>query len=338
MRVVKCEANHFFDADKYSVCPQCGAAIGSSVESQSSSSPKASAGTNSSASKKSVLGETFGVFKKDAFKSHKRGAEPEKPKASVGSDNYAKLKDFNTNSQGGFANTKAPALNPNSLLGGPMSEKIDTPSFNEEERNPEPVVATPVHESPVVQERIEEPAVSSVQKVESPVSVNEASSENSLLDEIKKVTSDNDGKTVGFFSSGRSSNSGKTNDDSADIPSNTPSDEPVVGWLVCIEGPHIGQCFNIYAGKNSLGRNSSNKIVISKDRTISREKHAWILYEPRKREFFALPGDSSGLTYVDDSNIMQATRLEKWSVIDVGNTRLTLVPLCDADFSWENYL
>ena len=258
-----------------------------------------------------------------------------------------------------------PSLNPNSLLGGsfgaaPMQPQVQQPI--QEPVQPQMPVQQPV-QAPVqpqmqipVQQPVQAPVQPQIQVQQpvvtnnvqpqasvmntAPVSVpdNEAdTSEDSLLEEIKKVASDNDGKTVGFFSSGKSSSSSDSGS-SDGAAANVPSDEPVVGWLVCIGGPNLGQSFNIYAGRNSLGRSSNNKIVVNKDRSISREKHAWIIYEPKNGEFFALPGDSSGLTYVNEQNIMQATKLEKWSYIDVGNTRLTLVPLCDGEFSWETYL
>lgn len=374
MRVVKCELNHFFDADKYSVCPQCGAAMGSGTDASAGSSVgkpfNAPTGSDNSHSDK-----TFGVFKKNPFKSNKKEAAPAQPKASLGSDNYEKLKKFNTSSQGEFMGASQPSLNPNSLLGGsfgaaPMQTQVQQPI-------PEPVqpqVQIPVQQpvqapvQPQAQIPVQQPVQAPIQpqipmqqvqtpsvaqpvvtnNVQSQASVmntapvsepdNDAdTSEDSLLEEIKKVASDNDGKTVGFFSSGKSSSSSDSGS-SEGAAANVPADEPVVGWLVCIGGPNLGQSFNIYAGRNSLGRSSNNKIVVNKDRSISREKHAWIIYEPKNGEFFALPGDSSGLTYVNEQNIMQATKLEKWSYIDVGNTRLTLVPLCDGEFSWETYL
>ena len=363
MRVVKCELNHFFDADKYSVCPQCGAAMGSGNDASVGAS-----GRNfnaPSASDNSHSDKTFGVFKKNPFKSNKKEAATAQPKPSMGSDNYEKLKKFNTSSQGEFMGASQPSLNPNSLLGGSFGAASMQPQVQQpiqEPVQPQMPVQQPVQApvQPQMQIPVQQPVQAPVQpqmQVQQPVVTNnvqpqasvmntapvsepdneEDTSEDSLLEEIKKVASDNDGKTVGFFSSGKSSSSSDSGS-SDGAAANVPSDEPVVGWLVCIGGPNLGQSFNIYAGRNSLGRSNNNKIVVNKDRSISREKHAWIIYEPKNGEFFALPGDSSGLTYVNEQNIMQATKLEKWSYIDVGNTRLTLVPLCDGEFSWETYL
>ncbi len=344
MRVVKCQANHFFDADKYTVCPQCGAAMGASVDSSASSSSQKTSGNSAESSGKGGLSETFGVFKKNPFKSHKKDVDSGITKASAGNDNYEKLKSFNSGTQSN--NSPQPPLNPNSLLGGgfvpaPVSAPIPEPAPVSASAEPSPAVPSvepAINTNVASAEESVAPVVqpSNVQSAPAQeVSNTSSSSEDSLLEEIKKVTSDNDGKTVGFFSSGKSSQASEDDDSSSVV---VPCEEPVVGWLVCIEGPNIGQCFNIYAGKNSLGRSNNNRIVINKDRSISREKHSWIIYEPKHREFFAQPGESSGLTYVNDENIMQATKLEKWSTIDVGNTRLTLVPLCDSEFSWETYL
>lgn len=354
MRVVKCELNHFFDADKYSVCPQCGAAMGSGNDASAGASGRSF--NAPSASDNSHSDKTFGVFKKNPFKSNKKEAASAQPKPSMGSDNYEKLKKFNTSSQGEFMGASQPALNPNSLLGGsfgaaPVQPQVQAPVQPEIQDPVQQPVQTPVQPQVPIQQPVQtpyaaqpavnnnvQPQVSSMNSAPTDEPDNEAeASEDSLLEEIKKVSSDNDGKTVGFFSSGKATSS-SASDSSDGSVANAPSDEPVVGWLVCIEGPNIGQSFNIYAGRNSLGRSNNNKIVVNKDRSISREKHAWIIYEPKNGEFFALPGDSSGLTYVNEQNIMQATKLEKWSYIDVGNTRLTLVPLCDGDFSWETYL
>ena len=341
MRVVKCALNHFFDADKYTTCPQCGAGIG--TENSAASSPSRNESVPETSSSRS--GETFGVFKKSPFKPLKRESAP--AKTAQASDNYEKLKTFQ-NKQGG----NSPAMNSNSLLGGNPAPKPApvpapfVPSIQESAPVEIPEVSNPVSSeapiAPVASEVLTFPetradANTSSEPIQEKTSVQ--STDESLLEEIKKVTADNDGKTVGFFSSGRASASeSEESEDKKAVPANVPSEEPVVGWLICIKGPNLGQCFNIYAGKNSLGRSNTNKIIVNKDKSISRDKHSWIIYEPKNRDFFAQPGDSSGLTYVNDEMIMQATKLEKKSIIEVGNTRLMLIPLCGDDFSWEEYL
>ena len=314
MKVVKCLNNHFYDADKYSTCPQCGAAMGAGEQATGITSRKAPSGSPAT-EKSSGSGETFGVFKKKpVFKPVKRET------ASSSSDNYEKLKKFNTVNQEetNNVNPPAPAMNANSLLGGMASAPVQTYQ--------PPQVTQPAPSIQPAQPKVAEP---------------EEDQNDSLLEEIKKVSSDNEGKTVGFFSSGKQSTNEapeESNTTASAEPVSAPSNEPIVGWLVCIKGNNIGQSFNIYAGKNTLGRNSSNNIVINKDKSVSREKHTVIIYEPKNRDFYAQPGDSSGLTYVNGEVVLQPTKLDKKALIEVGNTQLLLVPLCGEDFSWEDYL
>jgi hypothetical protein len=114
--------------------------------------------------------------------------------------------------------------------------------------------------------------------------------------------------------------------------------EPVVGWLVCIGGPHIGECFNVYAGKNSIGRSEENRIVIPGDNSISRIKHSLIVYEPKKRNFYVQPGDSSGLTYLNDDYITESHKLADRDLIELGDSKFMFVPLCGETFSWEEHM
>lgn len=114
--------------------------------------------------------------------------------------------------------------------------------------------------------------------------------------------------------------------------------EPVVGWLVCIEGAELGKSFNLKSGKNFIGRSSLvNDIVIEDDKSISREKHAIIIFDPKSRRFLAQPGMSSELYYINDEVVLQAMPLENKNVIQIGKTKLLFVPLCGPDFSWEDF-
>ena len=113
---------------------------------------------------------------------------------------------------------------------------------------------------------------------------------------------------------------------------------PVVGWLVCIQGPCLGWSFQIGAGNNSIGRKDENRIVIPSDMKISGIRHATITYEPKRRNFFLQPGEASGLTYLNDEYIDSSKKLSHKDIIEMGDTRLLFVPLCGEDFSWETYI
>ena len=77
-------------------------------------------------------------------------------------------------------------------------------------------------------------------------------------------------------------------------------------------------------------------VVLSQDKSVSREKHATILFEPRKREFLAQPGESRELFYVNDEVVLNAQKLDAYDVISVGNCKLIFVPFCNSEFGWDD--
>ena len=122
----------------------------------------------------------------------------------------------------------------------------------------------------------------------------------------------------------------------SDSPSKPLQINPVVGWLVCIQGPHRGASFELYAGRNSIGRDNSNMIILSNDPQVSRQNHAAVIYEPRNREFYLQPGNGSSLTYCQKNLAVALTALESGFIIELGGSELLFLGLCGPDFSWED--
>jgi len=110
---------------------------------------------------------------------------------------------------------------------------------------------------------------------------------------------------------------------------------PVVGWLVCIEGKNRGRDYRIRAENNFIGRSQKMQICIENDDTVSREKHAVISYNPRKNSFKLSPGESSSLVYLNDEDIDSAADLKAYDQIQLGETRLVFVPFCGDRFQWD---
>ena len=112
---------------------------------------------------------------------------------------------------------------------------------------------------------------------------------------------------------------------------------PAVGLLLCVEGGNFGQTYLLKSGKNFIGRSSSMDVVISEDQSVSREKHAIVLYEPKKRMFLAQPGESSELFYINDEVVLQAEALTIYDEITLGSTKLIFIPICCEQFAWDDY-
>lgn len=113
--------------------------------------------------------------------------------------------------------------------------------------------------------------------------------------------------------------------------------EPVVGWLVCVAGELWGECFKLKSGKNFIGRGNDMDVVLSKDMSVSRNKHAVIIYEPRSRVFYAQPGESHELFYLNDKVVLNNEELKPNDVLMIGETRVIFIPLCSKEFSWDDY-
>lgn len=112
--------------------------------------------------------------------------------------------------------------------------------------------------------------------------------------------------------------------------------EPVVGWLVGLTGSVFGKSFILKSGRNFIGRGKNMDIVLEGDNSVSRDKHAIVVYEPKSKIFIAQPGESRELFYLNDKVVLNNEQLEKNDVLLVGETKLMLIPCCDEKFCWED--
>lgn len=111
--------------------------------------------------------------------------------------------------------------------------------------------------------------------------------------------------------------------------------DPVTGWLVCIEGPDKGQDYKIKSEKNFVGRASNMDICIAGDSSVSKENHAIVSFNPKKRTFKVHPGEGRGLVYLNGDDIDAAKEIKSYDIIELGNTKLLFIPLCGESFGWE---
>lgn len=109
---------------------------------------------------------------------------------------------------------------------------------------------------------------------------------------------------------------------------------PCVGWLIAISGAHIGTDFRLKAGKNFVGRGSQMDVALTEDKSVSRDKHAIVVYEPKAHLYLVQPGESSSLVYKNDEVVLTPVKLEAYDVITVGDVNLLFMPLCGKRFNW----
>jgi hypothetical protein len=112
--------------------------------------------------------------------------------------------------------------------------------------------------------------------------------------------------------------------------------EPVVGWLVIVDGPGKGNYVKLGFGMNAIGRSLESRVSIDYgDDQISRENHALLTYDTKNRKFYIQHGGGANLTYLGESPVLQPYELKGNEVISIGNTKLYFVPFCGPNFNWD---
>ena len=113
--------------------------------------------------------------------------------------------------------------------------------------------------------------------------------------------------------------------------------DPVVGWLVVVGGPGIGQYRPVFEGNNTVGRSDSNRVAIDfGDDAISGEEQAYIRYDSSDRSFLFVPNlAKTNVVSVNDRRPTAAVELQAMDVITMGRTQLVFVPFCGPEFDWS---
>jgi len=111
--------------------------------------------------------------------------------------------------------------------------------------------------------------------------------------------------------------------------------DPIVGWLVCIEGKNRGRDYRLKVGKNFLGRSPQMDVFIAGDAAISRERAALITFDPKNSQFWIGPGEAQSNVYLNDKLVLNSEKLEAKNIIELGDSKLMFVPLCGEGFTWD---
>ncbi len=151
-----------------------------------------------------------------------------------------------------------------------------------------------------------------------PLSVSNIQDAGNVTQSLSKAAVDDDQKTISYSSQAIGT-------------------EPVVGWLVVIKGPDMGMDFKLKTGRNFIGRSSSMDVALKNDKTVSREKHGIVLYDPKSCSYIVQPGESKELCYLNNDVVLSPQKLETNNIITVGETDLMFIPLCSkTGFNWDN--
>lgn len=139
-----------------------------------------------------------------------------------------------------------------------------------------------------------------------------------------RIEAADDGKTIGFYHDA--------------MAEQKVSIDPVVGWLVCIKGDAFGKSFTLKSGKNFIGRDRKMDVALTGDKSVSRQCHAIILYDPKSKMFLVQPGTSRELFYLNDKVVLGVEAVESNDVLSIGKTDLMFIPCCSPQFCWEDQI
>ena len=110
--------------------------------------------------------------------------------------------------------------------------------------------------------------------------------------------------------------------------------EPVVGWLVCVEGKNKGRDYRIHAENNFIGRDLGMDIAISDDEAVSRHNHAIVSYDTRDNAYYFAQGTGRSIVRVNGKAMLSTAQLAANDQIEIGGTKLVFVPLRGEGFDW----
>ncbi len=112
--------------------------------------------------------------------------------------------------------------------------------------------------------------------------------------------------------------------------------DPVVAWVVVVEGPGRGVALAVGYGNNRIGRAHTENLALDfGDEEISRENHATLTFDGRHRRFYLVPGQGRNLIYVNGEPVMSPVELKGGEDIMLGGTTLRFVPFCGKTFDWH---
>lgn len=113
---------------------------------------------------------------------------------------------------------------------------------------------------------------------------------------------------------------------------------PVVGWLVVLNGAGKGRDFRLVQGENRIGRDADMEVCLDfgadSDDTVSRERHASVVFDHHAGEFFVERGHSRNLPLLNGATVRGEPVLKARDILQVGRTKLLFIPLCGSSFAW----
>lgn len=285
MNITRCNGAkpHFFDSDKFSECPVCGAKPAENGESAAAYEQPEKEKSYEPGKPKKMSDKKDSKNKRRGKKDNEAGRETEKTETVLADDSgTVGLETWNGNN---VSDEPVPAPTPS-------QKPLSTPPKEISRKHAPDMFGNSGYNVPSENRQLHNSSASNIP--------------------------DDDGKTVGIYKNVYT--------------------EPVVGWLVCIKGESIGESYSLKTGKNSIGRGVGMDVMLANESSVSRNRHAVLTFEPKKRRFLLQPGDGNGMVYLNDELLLEFRELESRDIIQLGEALFMFYPFCGEDFTWDDYI
>lgn len=111
------------------------------------------------------------------------------------------------------------------------------------------------------------------------------------------------------------------------------SEEPIVGWLVCVNGFDRGRNYAVKDKVNRIGSSPDNDIRIHREAAVMPDNHASIAYNKNTAACILQIGSGSNVR-INGQYIDRPQALKKFDIITIGNTQLVYAPFSEG-LGWK---
>jgi hypothetical protein len=323
MRLARCDKGHYYDKDKFKECPHCNGmqiAPGETVAFEDPNKPK---------EEPKVEAPKVEVEERVAFSVDEAKSESNYDKESfVEEVEVIEIVEDEQTVQEAELESGKPLDEMTTIVieedkpnKAPKKEEPKAEPVKEEPK-PEPVKEEvkpePVKEEPKAEPVKEEPKPAEPTEVINIVAAEpvkeepKAAEPTSLRDELDSATTQAEDSV-----------------DSEDKNSN-----PIVGYLICIEGMHKGKSFDVKEGRNFIGRSMAMDISLSGNSKIQRERHAIVTFDPRSKTCFFQPEESRDILYINDEPVFGPSKINHEDIIFMADEKFIFFKLTCDKIDW----
>lgn len=111
--------------------------------------------------------------------------------------------------------------------------------------------------------------------------------------------------------------------------------DPVVGWLVCIDGPAKGRDYRIHSQNNYIGRAKNMDICLESDSAVGFEHAAVLVYDDLEKIFYFGPDKGRNIVRLNKRAAVNVVEIKAMDQLTIGKSTFVFVPLCGEGFDWN---